>query len=455
MQARLIGVLQARIVELERRLGLNSRNSSKPPSSDGLAKPLPRSLRERSGRKAGKQPGAPGAALSLVDDPDEVLEYRPQQCEGCSGGLADAEIVSVSRRQVFDLPPVRLRVLEHRLMACRCAGCGTVTAAPAPAGVEAPVQYGPGVAAVAVYLCVGHHVPIARTAQIMADLLTAAVSTGWVAGLARRAATAVTGFIDGVADVLGAAPVVHFDETAVRVTGRNWWVHVACTPVATMYHLDQRRGQTAIDAAGILGRMRAPQVAVHDGWMPYLKTCYDHIDHALCNAHHLRELIGWYEADPDAHGWANTLVTILCAGNRAVTAARGAGATSLETPVLDDLHRRWAAAVTAAYAANPPPSGRGRGPVLALIDRMSGFTTEIWRFAHDFTVPFDNNQAERDIRMIKTQTKVTSGWRTIDGARDWLTVRSYLSTLRKNNLNILTGLRDALTGNPWLPALPE
>lgn len=454
-QRDLIVVLQGRVAELERRLGLNSRNSSKPPSSDGLAKPPPRSLRQQSGRGPGRQPGAPGSALSLVDEPDEVIEHRPGRCGGCAGGLETAAVVSVGRRQVCDLPPVRLRVVEHRLVTCRCDECGAVTAPIPPAGVGAPVQYGPGLAAVAVYLSVGHHVPIARTARILADLLTAPVSTGWVARLAGRAADAVTGFCDRAAAVVATAPVVHFDETAVRVTGRNRWVHVACTPLATVYHLDERRGQPAIDTAAILGRMTAPQVAVHDGWMPYLKTCYHRTDHALCNAHHLRELIGWHERDPVAHAWADTMATILRDGNRVVTAARAAGADHLDPPVLHDLLRRWETAVTTAYAATPPPAGRGRGPILALIDRMCGFTTEIWRFAHDFTVPFDNNQAERDIRMIKTQVKVSGGWRTTNGARDWLTVRSYLSTLRKNNINILTGLRDALTGNPWLPALPE
>lgn len=454
-QQELIVGLQARVAELERRLGLNSRNSSKPPSSDGLAKPAPRSLRKRSGRGPGKQLGAPGAGLSLVDDPDEVREHRPPRCGGCAGGLDEAAVVSVGRRQVFDVLPVRLRVVEHRLLTCRCHGCGVVTVAPAPVGVAAPVQYGPGVAAVAVYLCVGHHVPVARTARILADLLSAPVSTGWVAGLARPAAAALTGFLDRVAEIIAAAPVVHLDETAIRVTGRNRWVHVACTPAATMYHLDERRGQTAIENAAILGRMRGPQVAVHDGWMPYLKTCYQRTDHALCNAHHLRELIGWYDSDPLAYPWADTMVTILCDGNRAVTAARTAGSDRLDTPVLDDLHARWEAAVSAAYAATPPPAGRGRGPVLALIDRMRGFTTEIWRFAHNFTVPFDNNQAERDIRMIKTQMKISGGWRTTNGAHTWLRIRSYISTLHKNNIHILTGLRDALTGNPWLPALPE
>jgi transposase len=453
-QAGQIEVLRARVAELERRLGLNSRNSSKPPASDGLAKPPPRSLRGRSGRGSGKQPGSPGAALSQVDDPDEVVEHRPGVCAGCRAGLAGAPVVGVVRRQVFDVPPVRLRVTEHRLAACRCAGCGAVGVAAAPPGVAAPAQYGPGLAGVALYLAVAHHVPVDRTARILADLLGAPVSTGWVAGLPGRAAQRLTGFADRVAQVIGAAAVVHFDETGTRVGGRNRWVHVACTAAATWYHVDDRRGQSAIDAAGILARLRAPQVAVHDGWMPYLKDCYAGVAHALCNAHHLRELTGWAEQDPIRHAWAQTMADLLREGHKLVEQARTAGRSGLADTVLADLHARWRRVVQVGYAANPPPAGKGRGPILALVDRMRGFTTEIWRFAHDFTVPFDNNQAERDIRMVKLQVKISGCWRTIDGARHWLRVRSYISTLRKNGIPVLAALRDALTGNPWMPPLP-
>jgi transposase len=449
-QAGLIEVLRARVAELERRLGMNSRNSSKPPSSDGLAKPPPRSLRERSGRRAGKQPGAEGSALSLVDDPDEVLEHRADVCGGCAAGLGGARVVSVARRQVFEVPALRLRVVEHRVLSCRC-GCGVVTAGSAPVGVTAPAQYGPGVGAIAAYLSAAHHLPVERTARIMADLWGVRVSTGWVWAVLGRVADATTGFHDRLLEVLAAAPVVHFDETAVRVVGRNRWVHVACTGTLTSYHLDDKRGHTAIDTAGILPRMRAPQVAVHDGWLPYAKACYTPAVHALCNAHHLRELVGWFEHDPVGNTWAGTMATILREANRAVNTARARGSTRLDQAVLDDFGTRWQNAITAAYAAHPPPAGSRRGLVLALIDRMRGYTTEIWRFAHDFTVPFDNNQAERDIRMLKTKTKVSGGWRTIHGAHNWLRIRSYISTLHKNNIHILTGLQDALTGNPWLP----
>jgi transposase len=448
-----IEALRARVAELERRLGLNSRNSSKPPSADGLAKPPPRSLRGRSGRRPGKQPGSPGAALSQVDDPDEMVEHRPASCGGCRRGLAGALVVGVARRQVFDVPVVRALVTEHRLLTCRCAGCGAVTTGTAPPAVAAPVQYGPGLAATAVYLMVGHHLPVERAAQILADLLGVEVSGGYLAGLLPRTALRLAGFAERVGRVIAAAPVVHFDESGVRVDGRNRWVHVACTATATLYHLDDKRGQIAIDAMGVLPAMGTAQTAVHDGWMPYLKDCYTGVDHALCNAHHLRELTGWAEQDPTRHAWAQTMIELLRAGKHAVDAAVDAGDDRLDPAVLADLDTRWQQSITAAYAANPPPAGKGRGLVLALVDRMRGFTIEIWRFARDFAVPFDNNQAERDIRMVKLQPKISGGWRTIHGATDWLRVRTYISTVRKNGIPVLSALRDALTGNPWLPTL--
>lgn len=458
-QQRQIELLQARVAELERRLGLNSRNSSKPPSSDGLGKPPPRSSRRSSGARPGKQPGAPGAALAQVDDPDEVVEHRPAGCGGCGAALAAAEVVGQTRRQVFELPEIRLRVVEHRLVSCRCARCGQVTAATVPAQVAAPVQYGTSVAAVAVYLLVAHHIPVARAAQIVADLLGAPVSTGWVAGLLERAATGLTGFAERLDTAVKAAPVVHLDETGLRVTGRNRWLHVACTPLLTVYHLDDKRGTAAFDAMGVLPALRAPQVAVHDGWMPYFRPEYADVDHALCNAHHLRELDGWAERDPTRYAFTADLAALLREGHRLVGQAITAGADRLDQQTLDDLLHRWQAAVDAGYHANPPPAtkptGLGANLIPALLNRMRGFTREIWRFAHDFTVPFDNNQAERDIRMTKIQIKISGGWRTTPGARAWLRVRSYISTTGKHGIPAITALRDALTGNPWTPPLPE
>jgi transposase len=456
-QAALIEALRAQVVDLQRQLGLNSRNSSKPPSSDGLGKPPPRSQRKAVGRRAGKQPGAPGVALCQVERPDVVRRYRPGACVGCGGDLGGVAPVGVQRRQVFDLPQPRLQVTEHQLLSCRCA-CGTISTAAAPAGVDAPVQYGPRLAAVAVYLLVGHHLPVARAAQVLTDLLGASVSTGWVASLSGRAASGLDGaggFTDRLRAMIRCAAVVHFDETGLRVGGRLRWLHVACTPLGTLYHLDDKRGTDGTDGLDVLAYLGSPQVALHDGWKPYFQPCYAAVDHALCNAHHLRELIGWAEHDPARNGWAQTMITVLVDGLHVVQNAIDAGQPALEQAVLTGLLHRFDQAIDAGYTAHPRPATGPRGKVLALIDRLRDHRREVWRFAHQLGVPFDNNQAERDIRMTKTQQKVSGGWRTKQGAADWLTVRGYLSTTAKHGINAITALHDLLTGDPWLPALPE
>jgi transposase len=444
--------LTVEVAELRRRLGMNSRNSSKPPSSDGVRKAPPRSSRERSKRKPGKQPGAQGKTLAPVADPDEVVQYRPQRCQSCHADLADAPVVGVDKRQVVDLPPVRPVVTEHQTMSCQCA-CGTVTKAGAPQGVTAPVQYGPGAAAVALYLLVGHHVPFARVVRIMTDLLGFLVSPGWVNNCLARVAAALTAFRDRLRACLAAAGLVHFDETGVRVCGHLQWVHVACTPLLTCYHLDERRGQKGMDRHGILPQMSAPQVAVHDGWMSYFKVPYDRIDHALCNAHHLRELTGWAETSVADQAWAQPFIVVLRHGNRLVNKAKAKadGRTCLPNTTYRRLLTRWQQAINNAEAALPPPA-RGRGDRLALVDRLK-CTAEVWRFARDFTVPFDNNQAERDIRMIKLQGKISGTWRKAANATRWLQVREFISTITKNGLHPLTALRDAITGQAWLPTL--
>jgi transposase len=353
-----------------------------------------------------------------------------------------------ARRQVFDLPEVRVRVVEHRLVSCRCPGCATVSTPTGPVGVGAPVQYGPGVAAVVVYLLVRQHLPVARVAELCADLLGVAVSTGWIAGQLGRAATGLSGFDERAREVLRRSPVGHFDESGGRAAGRTRWVHSASTAAVTVYDLHDKRGRTAMDAAGILPGFTG--IAVHDCWQPYFT--YTDLDHAVCNAHILRELIGWYDTDPDRHRWARQAIDLLRDAHTAVVAARAAGRSSLPTDVLAGYRRRWKAIITAGQATNPRTGGRD--PVGALLNRLRGTATEIWRFAHDFRVPFDNNQAERDIRMVKLQIKISGCWRTTTGARHWLRVRSYISTLTKNGLGILQGIRDALTGNPWLPPLP-
>jgi transposase len=263
-QAEQIARLEAEVAELRRQLGQNSRNSSKPPSSDSpFIKPAPKSLRRMSGRKPGGQPGHPGSTLALVDDPNERKRHEPGPCSGCGAELADAPEVGVERRQVFDLPPMTVRVTEHQLIARRCR-CGATTCGVAPAGVRSPVQYGPRITAIILYLYVGQFLSKKRTAQALAELFGTPVSEGTVASMTRRATDRLDGFLDQLTERLSQAEVAGFDETGLRVAGALHWVHCARTDKYTLITCHPTRGRNGIDAAGVLGRFSG--VAVHDAW---------------------------------------------------------------------------------------------------------------------------------------------------------------------------------------------
>ncbi|HVI34827.1 MAG TPA: IS66 family transposase, partial [Gaiellales bacterium] len=277
----------ARIAELERQLAASSRNSSRPPSSDGLGKPAPKSLRGRSGRKPGGQPGREGRTLRQVERPDEVVVHEPDSCSTCGADLPTADRpAGMIRRQVFDIPRITVRVVEHRLLSRRCA-CGAVTAAAGPVAVTAPVAYGPHAAAIAVYLCLGQHLPVGRTAGLLAEVFGTPMSVGTVAAWTSRAAAGLEPFTAAARAALTSAELVHLDETGLRVAGRLHWLHVASSSRFTALVCHRRRGKEAIDAAGVLPHFTG--IAVHDAFAPYAR--YGSATHALCNAHLLRELI--------------------------------------------------------------------------------------------------------------------------------------------------------------------
>src|SRR4051812_9246538 len=276
-----------RIAELKRQLAASSRNSSKPPSSDGLNKPAPKSLRGRSGRKPGGQPGREGRTLRQVAVPDEVVVHEPGACAGCGSALSvEGPPVRIVRRQVFDIPTITVRVVEHRLI-CRRCGCGALTAAAGPVGVSAPVQYGPHAAAIAVYLVLGQHLPVERTAGLLAELFGTPMAAGTVAAWPAGAAAERGPFTAAVRAGLAEAELVHADETGLRVAGRLHWLHVASSTRFTALFCHRKRGKEGIDAAGVLPGFTG--TLVHDAFAPY--TRYPAARHALCNAHLLRELI--------------------------------------------------------------------------------------------------------------------------------------------------------------------
>jgi transposase len=452
-QAHLITTLQARVAELERRLGKDSSNSSKPPSSDGLRKPArpQRRTDERAvRRRPGKQPGAPGAHLAQVAQPDEVVEHAPNWCGSCGADLTGARVVGVEARQVFDLPQLRLGVAEHRAQRRRCA-CGTTTAAGFPDHVRAAACYGPGIRALVCYLCVHQHLPLDRAAQLLADVLGAPVATGTLAAVVAQGASGLAGFVGVVAAQLAAAPVAHFDETGARVAGRLHWVHSASTSLLTLLIVHAKRGTQAMDTAGVLPRFVG--VAVHDGWAPYWR--YEQVTHALCGAHLLRELDA--VTDEPGQGWAAGMAELLIDVKLVADRARAAGYGRVDDDARARLRGRYQRLLADGQAANPPPRAARRrrprrSPAANLPARLDRHRNEVLRSLDDCRVPFDNNQAERDLRMVKLQQKISGCWRTRDGAAAFLAVRSYLSTARKHGMNPLTVLRQLFQGHPWLPA---
>jgi transposase len=446
--AQIVGLTQ-RVAALEALLRKDSRTSSKPPSSDGPVKAPPRSRRERTGRAAGKQPGEPGVALRQVDQPDRVVVHAPAGCGGCGRSLRRAPVSSVQARQVFDLPQPKLEVVEHRLQSRRCR-CGTLTTASradgVPAAVAAPAQYGPRIRAVGAYLVGYQHLPYERACETLSDLLGVTLSAGTLAAVVIRTGDGLGVFLTEVRDRLAAAGVAHFDETGLRVAGTAAWVHSASTDMLSLFCVHRSRGHDGMTAAGILPTYAG--IAVHDGYTAYRRYGSAH---QLCNAHHLRELAAICDLHPN-QPWPQDMIKLLCQLNDLTRDARNAGATTLTKRLLRTYRRRYHRIIAAGQADNPAPTGNSaRTPAVKLLARLKTFATDVLRFAHDLHVPFDNNQAERDIRMVKLRQKISGGLRTWHGAETFCAIRSYLSTTRKHGINALDALTQLHNGQPWMP----
>lgn len=439
--------LKARIAELERRLELNSSNSGKPPSSDGLKKP-PRvaSLREPSGKKPGGQEGHKGETLRQAADPNEVIDHYPSACSMCGMRLDPETSVGHSARQVFDLPEPRpLVVTEHRAHDCQCAACGAKTRAPFPNGVNAPVQYGVRITAFVIYLLHYQLLPENRLAELMADLFGVKVATATIARMSRTCAERVRGFAQTVRDLVAGALVKHMDETGFRIGGKTQWLHIASTALLTFYRVCAKRGSLLANVVGIV---------VHDHWKPYYTM--PGVLHALCNAHHLRELKALVEIEKEE--WARKMQRLLRRAAHAANRARERG-VAMKPRLIECFECRYDAILAEGlvfHEAQAPllcaamkggGKRRGRAPRRTghnLLLRLATRKQDTLRFLHDATVPFTNNQAERDGRMMKLRQKISGGFRSNAAAADFAVIRSFISTAKKHDWDII----QALTQDP-------
>jgi transposase len=447
----LIMALEQRVQQLEERLAKDSHNSHKPPSSDGLAKkPVPSSLRTKSGRKPGGQKGHRGCTLSPVECPDAIVSHVAVLCACCGASLKNAPIIGEQCHQVFDLPPLRVYVSEHRAQVRRCR-CGAATTAQFPKEAWEGVQYGPRLKALCVYLRDYQLLPFARLVKLLSDLFEAPLGAGTLANTLSCCARTLKPVTEAIKMAVQRSRVAHFDETGLRVGGHLQWLHSASTQSLTHYFCHERRGKEGADAAGILPNFLGR--AVHDGFSSYARyPCR----HSLCNAHHLRELIRLEEAGQE---WAKKMKRLLLEMKAAVERAKERGKRQVSLLLECRLLARYRKLLVQGYAQNPPPAMAPRDkrarckqtPARNLLLRLDRHRAWVLAFLFDFSVPFDNNLAERDLRMMKVRQKISGGFRTDEGVRDFCVVRGYISTLRKQKIHVLSALEQAFRGKPVYP----
>jgi transposase len=442
-----------RVEELERKAGRDSSNSGRPPSSDPVytkKKGRDRSARERGVRSPGKQPGAGGSTMKLVDNPDETVRCPPVECRGCGAGLEHEPVWAERRHQVTDIQPAPApAVIEYRAQAKQCSGCGATSVGELPAHVKARAGFGPETHAQAANL-LAHHVPIYRSTVLLAQMAGIKVSTGWMAKVRGKVAALVasSGFMEHVAALLKTAAAVHVDETPARAAAGTRYVHLACTRYLTHLHTGTRSADD-IDAGGVLPGYTG--IIVRDGYAGYAHLT-DAL-HAWCGVHLLRDLKGLYDFEPAQQTWAKDMADLLIEAKDAAATARAAGRPALEATVLARLLTRYRELAGTGLATNLYRRSATAEDARRLARRFRGFEDMILRFATrpDLDI-FSNNEAERAIRPTKVQMRSSGGcWRTLQGLADFALLQSYLSTATKWGIDKLDALRALFTGHTWIP----
>jgi len=448
--------LEAEVTRLTQQAALDSRTSSKPPSTDQSRRPRQtRSTRRRSGKPPGGQEGHPGATLEATAHPQHVVRHVVTSCAACGADLSAEPVAGVQTRQVVDLPPIVLEVTEHQAETKTCPHCRQATTAAFPTGVTSPVQYGDRLKGFLVYLHQYQLVPYQRSCELVDDLWGQAVSPGTLATANAHCAETLAPVEQAIIRYLQAADVVHFDETSLFEQGERRWLHSASTEDVTYYFPYSKRGKDGMEAAGVLPEFKG--TAMHDHWASY--QTYTGCEHAFCNAHHVRELDR--AAEQDEARWAEQMRELLCRIKTCVEEAKARGLTRLPRQETAMFYEWYCSVLFDAYVqdaaqadpeANPPPSSKRRkqSKEKNLRDRLYRYAFETLAFMYDFRVPFDNNLAERDIRMTKVKQKISGGFRSTEGLEHFCRIRGFISTIKKQGGNVLEALSATFQGQDML-----
>jgi len=442
-----IAALTERVNDLEKRLAKDSHNSSKPPSSDGLKKKKrTRSQRKRTGKKTGGQNGHPGNTLEMVGTPDHVVKIKVKTCKCCGKSIKGAHKKGYEARQKFEIPAPIVEVTEYQAEITDCPHCGAENRAVFPEGITHKTQYGDYLRSIAVYFRNYQLIPLERNAEIFRDLFNVPLSEGTIIAASARCGEALNGFSEWLIEKIMKTRVVNCDETGVNICGSLHWIHTAGTPLLTAYLAHKRRGAEAIDAFGILSGFTGR--AVHDHWPVYFKYL---CQHALCNAHHIRELT--YMFEHEGQKWAQKMIDCLLEIKQSVDKAREKGKL-IEPSQMRIYEDTYKDIVRQGFRKNPlskekmiKKRGRpGKTKIQNLLVRLRDFQNETLAFMYDLDVPFDNNLAERDLRMIKVQQKVSGLFRTMTGAEQFCRIRSFISTVKKQGLNVIESIYQIMIG---------
>jgi transposase len=445
--------LEERVAYLERIIAKDSHNSHKPPYSDGFKKPNPQSLRQSGVRHPGGQKGHEGHTLAMSEHPDRIEWHRVDRCSHCSHLLNDVKSHTYEKRQEFDIPPVKIEVTEYRAEIKKCPYCGNMQKADFPVTIQQPVQYGPGLKSLAVYMNNYQFIPYERMSEFFRDMFSLSISPGTLVNINKTCYGQLKNFESIVKTGLANAEVANFDETGLRMEGKRAWLHSASTPLLTFYGIHSKRGQEAMNDMDILPQFNGR--AIHDCWASY----FDYqCEHGLCNAHLIRELI--FTSEQYHQAWAKNMIDCLLDIKETV-AEKKQLSDGLKKKTVKNYEVRYNRIIANGLKQNPPlklieyQKKRGRvkqSQPKNLLDRMRIHKKEVLAFMYDFNVPFDNNLAERDIRMMKVQQKISGTFRSRDGANIFCRIRSYISTVRKNGMNVMESVKNAIDGNPFVPS---